>query len=152
MDYIDYLIGRSNDHLSSHQKRVNTLVAAGFSSSESEELLKFQSLQRSPRNVGLILGTVTAYYCHRKNLLEYAVRRNKRLSLLLGNKVNRMTGLVGVGGTVYYLVDYLVSNKRLGANSMVGNLYNNNFFIASKEALLTNFTPFNRKFTEVEVE
>jgi len=39
MDYIDYLIGRSNDHLSSHSKKVNIIMAAGFSASESEELL-----------------------------------------------------------------------------------------------------------------
>lgn len=71
---------------------------------------------------------------------------------MLGNRINRTTALVGVAGIVYSLFDYLVSNKRIGANSMIGNIYNNNFFIASKESLLANFIPFNRKFTEVEIE
>jgi len=86
--------------------------------------------------VGLILGGITAYYVHRQKLLEHATRRNQRLTLMLGNRFNRTTALIGVVGIVYASVDYLVSNKRIGANSMIGNLYNNNFFITSKEALL----------------
>lgn len=50
----------------------------------------------------------------------------------------------------YLAGDYLGTNRRYGANTMVANVYNNNYFISAKECFLREHQVMNRKFTDTE--
>lgn len=54
----------------------------------------------------------------------------------------------------YKTGDYYFTARRYGSNDarMNGLMYSNSYYSQNKEALIQNFEPLNRKFTEEEVE
>ncbi|KAL4445552.1 hypothetical protein ABPG74_004626 [Tetrahymena malaccensis] len=138
-----------NFKLSGEAARVRTLIAEGFSKEEAEQVAWLQNHQVNGKILGLFTGGFALYCCN--SYFHYFERYFPRL------RYQPFTKFLAQATTVYFffkLGDYYFTSRRYGSNDarMNGLMYSNTYYSTNKEALIQNFEPLNRKFTEEEVE
>lgn len=118
------------------------LKANGFSEIEAMHLHHLQT----QRNIGFSAGLlISAGIC-------YSIYKGQRFLLPVVPKrfLKYAYPLTVVGGLVFS--KFFWNGNRAGANTVLTNLYTNNVLITNKIMLVSQFYPFNRKFTEEEKE
>ncbi len=118
------------------------LKANGFSDIEAVHLHQLQTWRRRGLYAGLLGGAIACYsnYKSQRFLIPVIPKRFLKLSYPLSIVAGVLLGY------------YFFNGNRSGANTVFTNLYTNNVLVTNKMLLVSQFHPFNRKFTEEEKE
>jgi hypothetical protein len=118
------------------------IISEGFSREEAKVLGWLRARMDIGKYAGLAGGL----------LILASIRKGYMLPLpLVSHRIDSRL-VIGTLGVSFLIGNYFFNHNRRAGNTPLGNLYSNNILMANKFDLIQNFEPFNRKFTNDEVE